>query len=118
MAKNLNMKFYTKLNSDPNFSPTQDIPNNRPKKIDFCYQLWHSPTINYNGNMLGCCVLFDEKYNYGNVFKNGFFHAYNSKKMRIARKMILKKIKNNNLVYCSKCSSKNETKNLSNNSSL
>jgi MoaA/NifB/PqqE/SkfB family radical SAM enzyme len=109
MAEKLNMHFYIKrgLNFGQNFSlPSQKYRINTSYILEkYCYQLWHLPTINYNGNLLGCCILFDEKYHFGNIFKEGFFYVYNNKKMRAARRIILKKLKKANIssIYCSKC---------------
>lgn len=100
MAVKLKMSFRTKSNWDQEFSPVQDRPDFTG---NFCHQLWHMPVINYNGNMLGCCTLFEEKYHLGNVFKEGFFQVYNGQKMRTARKVILKKIKGADNIYCSEC---------------
>ncbi len=78
MAQELGMEFMVK----------QDWRNHNK---DNCCQLWHMPVINYNGKMLGCCELHDESYSFGNVFKEGFWAVYSSKKMQAARKLVLKK---------------------------
>jgi MoaA/NifB/PqqE/SkfB family radical SAM enzyme len=111
IAERLNMKFRLAENWNPSYSRISEkdkkiitdkepITGNLPNdKKNYCYQLWEFPTINYNGNLLGCCVPFQEDYNFGNVFEKGFFKAYNCKKIREARKIILKnKSKNNGML--------------------
>ncbi len=104
MAGSLNMRFCVKSNWSKTFSPVANPINKSPGTTDnLCAQLWHMPVINYNGNMLGCCVLFDERYHFGNVFSEGFFQVYNGSKMRTARKMILRRMGKIDSIYCSQC---------------
>lgn len=105
MAKKLNMLFCVKQDWGPYFPQNADAyKKSCETNVDFCYSLWHSPVINYNGNMLGCCTLFDERYHLGNVFKEGFANVYNGNRMRTARKMVLGKTKKiDNSIYCSQC---------------
>ncbi len=106
MAKSLDMRFCIKLNWSRKFFPVAHPNSQSPGVIDnLCGQLWHMPVINYNGNMLGCCVLFDEKYHFGNVFNEGFPRVYNGHRMRTARRMMRNGIKGIDSIYCSQCKS-------------
>ncbi|MBR6163634.1 radical SAM protein [bacterium] len=61
----------------------QDIETNER----FCYQLEYEPQINFNGDLLGCCILSYK--NFGtNVFKEGLLGALNSKKVLQAKLML------------------------------
>jgi len=94
ICEELNMKFIPKLNHSENYSP---IVN--PDKViadsgilassrkDYkrrsgkfykrsCCQLWHSPQINWDGELLGCCV--NKWKGFGNVFKLGLFPCLES----------------------------------------
>jgi len=109
MAEELKMHFIVKSNWDPEFSPTSASgPTDNDLHDNLCNQLWHMPVINFNGNMLGCCVLFDEEYHLGNAFKNSFFRIYNGQKMRNARKVILKRIEKSDSIYCGKCNARDK----------
>jgi len=119
LARDLNMSFrldsnclleqaglVTDINiGDPIIMQSTDLSREKYTENDtvFCHQLWHQPAINYNGNMLGCCMIFDEKYSLGNVFKNSFFKVYNSKKMRNLRKSVLGKTKKPAYLACLSC---------------
>ncbi|VVB82680.1 Glycosyl transferase family 8 [uncultured archaeon] len=109
MADKLNMSFFVRKSFDKNFSLPSKLNEIRKKwkvyegEKNFCEQLWTAPRINYNGNVLGCCLLYDEKYTLGNVFKEGFFKVYNGKRMKKARDIVLGKANFDKTIFCSNC---------------
>ncbi|MCI8598708.1 MAG: radical SAM protein [Lachnospiraceae bacterium] len=46
---------------------------------DFCYQTLFSPQINFDGRLLGCCMLWNEDFGI-NVFEEGLINGLNSEK--------------------------------------
>ena len=95
MAEELNMKFVPKANWDSSFSPVKDKETVlKESGIDvskthepWCYQLWKSPQINWDGKLLGCCVNIWSDF--GNVFENGLEKSLKSEKYRYAKEMLL-----------------------------
>jgi MoaA/NifB/PqqE/SkfB family radical SAM enzyme len=102
-AKELNMTFTIKLNMNVSFAP---LPNDvsfdpysryrsryeyeKKTKLPYpliCSQLWNSPHIDWNGDLLGCCVNTNVKY--GNVFEEGFLNCLYSKKYIETKKFLL-----------------------------
>ncbi len=53
----------------------------------FCDFLWKSPQINWDGQVLGCCSIFENNFG-GNVFEEGLLKALNHPKMIYAKNMI------------------------------
>lgn len=53
-----------------------------------CRQLFLSPRINWDGRLLGCCVLINEDFNI-NVFEVGLKRALGSEKYVAAKKMLM-----------------------------
>lgn len=102
LAKKLNMKFKVR----PNWEYFHSMPKNKKFRLEsgltknyysndsndnresLCSYLWYKPVINWNGNMLGCCIQIDENKNFGNVFEKGFFKVFYGKKMNSARKFV------------------------------
>ena len=76
---------------------TVDVPetieseHSKPEEISkddiLCYQLVEEPQINFNGDLLGCCVTAQENFG-ANVFKEGLLNALNSDKMLRAKLML------------------------------
>lgn len=119
IADKLNMDFRVKLDwskKEKNGYKIEDIYSNKILrkiiKIDkiynknFCLQVWNYPRINWNGDLLGCCVNF--KIDFGNVFKDGLYNIINRKKYRNFKQKILDEKKS---LCCKNCSIKN-TKNI------
>lgn len=59
----------------------KNIPKN-------CYYLWTTAVINWDGLMAPCCSVYDEKYNFGNFFKDGFERIWNGDKYIAARNLM------------------------------
>jgi len=100
MAKQNRMAFSLKYNWDQSFhqskNPRYNVINYQKKYKkryrDECLSLLNSPVINWNGNMLGCCFLYDEKQHFGNVFENGFKKIYQGERFKKALYYHQKKI--------------------------
>ena len=121
MAKSLNMSFKPKMSWDPEISPIRNIDfvlkqtgwpavsrdeyekvtkENYSKNV--CYSLWHSPRINWDGKVLGCCWNSWDSFD-GNVFKDGYLSAINNYKITHARKMLLGQAKPLECIPCTTC---------------
>lgn len=61
----------------------------------YCYQMLYSPQINFDGRLLGCCLVWDEDYGI-NCFEEGLVNALNCEKYLSTIKILmgLKKMKN------------------------
>jgi sulfatase maturation enzyme AslB (radical SAM superfamily) len=126
MANELNMKFYCKLSwgdlyDEGDFEPVRDkglirkesglgaadreeyqnLYNEEYVMRDSCLDMWHSPQLNYNGDLLGCCINYHG--NYGNVFTEGLYDAVNNEKMVYAREMLMGKRPARQDIPCTKC---------------
>ena len=82
--------------------------NTKPNKYfhnDLCDRIVENPIINWNGNMIGCCMNpIDESLNYGNVFESGFFNVYFGNKLQSSINFHKKKGVLPPNIPCSKCS--------------
>lgn len=107
LADELGMIFYVKLSWDEEFSPIKDVEYVRKQtrsgaasRTEFaektggqylvhsvCRQLWEQPQVNYDGNVLGCCV--NTWGSFGNAFEDGLMESLDGEKMRYARGMLL-----------------------------
>ncbi|MDR0305094.1 MAG: hypothetical protein LBH98_10080 [Chitinispirillales bacterium] len=67
------------------FEAKKIIPNSN------CYGLWSSPQINWDGRLLGCCVVYKDDFGV-NVFDIGLKKAINSENYKSAKKMLLGKV--------------------------
>lgn len=110
MAKELNMHFLPMVNYfNPRYSPVRDKEFVR-KEIRYtsyeeyekankslyvfpCHQLWLSPQINPDGELIGCCTNSPRfpSFTFGNVFRSGLGGPIRSEKFRYAKKMLLGK---------------------------
>lgn len=105
-AAELDMEFYTKLSWDETISPVRDAEKVRKATgnaaasrseyeqeagTDYmnhvCNQLWDLPQINWNGDVLGCCINYWGRFG-GNAFEDGLAAVVNSPAMRDARAML------------------------------
>ena len=114
-AKELDMEIIFAANFAPDYSPLKNVKmveektgmrlDEGTKLIEFqeiykedemgnvndreiyCYQLADSPQINFNGDLLGCCVLEAENFQV-NVFKEGLLNALNTEKVLKAKLML------------------------------
>ncbi|MBR6163831.1 radical SAM protein [bacterium] len=57
-------------------------------KDSFCGVLFHRPQIDWNGNLLGCCINYGDM-NFGvNVFKEGLLNALNNPNVLYGKQMV------------------------------
>ena len=124
MAQQLDMQIWFKLTWDRKYKPknvelirretgllslTRDELLINEKKIyasNLCNQLWDAPQINYDGLLLGCCVVHKDDFGI-NVFKKGLEKALKSKNYNYAKKMLLGQVgilKKNKNIPCVNCS--------------
>ncbi len=71
-------------------------------KKSFCDLPWKETVINWDGSVLPCCSVFEEKYSYGDAFKKNFREVWNDKKYLAARRELLGK-KNEGETICHIC---------------
>lgn len=118
MAESLGMTFKPKFNHTPTFSPVKDksfvreqtghkaasrkeFVNNNGRYKRACAQLWETPQINWDGEMLGCCV--NKWDSFGNVFEDGLEAVMNNERYRYAQRMVLGLEPDREDIPCSKC---------------
>ncbi len=53
-----------------------------------CNFLWNQSVVNWDGSVSPCCLYYDEKYDFGNVFKDGFEAVWNNDNYQKARGII------------------------------
>ncbi len=63
----------------------------RKLKKDYCHFLWFVSVVNWNGSVSPCCSNYFEKFDFGNVFDDGFKAIWNNEKYRAARKAVATK---------------------------
>lgn len=56
-----------------------------------CNLLWLGPTVNWNGAVSPCCVVWNEKQDFGNCVETSFKEVWNNEKFQNARKNIVDK---------------------------
>lgn len=123
MAKRLDMTFSVKLSwadlyTEP-FSPVSDevgkklgldlVSREQFKRIrgrDYfrdqqCAKMFHSPQINYDGRVLGCCVNYWADY--GNAFELGLAEVMNGERFAYARRMLSGRAVPRHDIPCSRC---------------
>jgi MoaA/NifB/PqqE/SkfB family radical SAM enzyme len=53
-----------------------------------CHQLWHSPVVNWDGRIMGCCRNFWGEFG-GNAFQDGLAASLESPALRQAKQMLM-----------------------------
>jgi len=56
-----------------------------------CSFLWIQSVVNWNGSVSPCCAVYEEKYDFGNMFETSFKEIWNNDKYRASRRMIRRK---------------------------
>ena len=76
----------------------------KKNKMKTCLFLWTQSVISWDGEVYPCCAVYDKKYSFGNIFKDGsFMNVWNNKKYQTARRTVkTKKVIDSSLV-CSPC---------------
>lgn len=79
--------------------------NNKKRKPNkkICSYLWTTSVINWDGSVVPCCSVYDEKYDFGNVFSDGFKNVWNGSKYRAARRLIGRSFKIDTPIICINC---------------
>ena len=121
MAEELGMTFRPKISWDSKFSPIRNpefvrrearqAATREEHKQDsdeeytaaICEQLWHSPQVNSDGKVLGCCLNFWGDFG-GNVFAEGLARGLNHEKMIHARAMLQGRAPARADIPCTTCS--------------
>jgi MoaA/NifB/PqqE/SkfB family radical SAM enzyme len=122
MALELDMNFVPKLNwedmYDLPFSPVEDPEIarrecgaasraefqekfKRPFCQPICQELWTRPQVNFDGEVLGCCV--NHWQSFGNAFQQDFLEIVNGERMNYARAMLTGSAKERDDIPCSSC---------------
>lgn len=119
MAKALGMGFKVKFNYDSSYAPVRNPERVRRDsslgvasieeyeqrfgrlQSPACMQLWVSPQINYDGEVLGCCV--NHYGSFGNAFQEGLGAVLQSERYRYAQQMVLGMAPPREDVPCSHC---------------
>lgn len=120
LANELGMRIYFKLNWDKSFYPivnkefvkqetgleetSLDEVAEHSKILykEMCYQMWHSPQIDWDGSFNGCCAVY--KSNLGvNAFKSNLLKCIKSKNVKYAKNMLLGRVKAKPDITCTYC---------------
>jgi len=119
LAKEFNVELKFKLTHEINYTPknSQELKEitglkyvTRKEAADNgeyyltaskCRQLWNSPAINWNGDLLGCCWNW-EPFNI-NVFEVGLAEALKNKEYCKAKMYLSDKIENDKSIPCMNC---------------
>lgn len=76
----------------------------KKSKVKFkCNFLWRESVINWDGSVSPCCLYYDQKYDFGNAFKEGFYQVWNNEKYQQARKLILRGKVDSYDIICANC---------------
>jgi radical SAM protein with 4Fe4S-binding SPASM domain len=75
----------------------------RKKKELDCFWPWEMMSIGAKGAVQPCCVFYNQKFDFGNVFTEPFSSVWNNHYYQISRKVLREKIKNNNKTICGPC---------------
>ena len=83
----------------------KELFKNSPKKTvgKTCNFLWHQSVVNWNGSVSPCCLYYNEKYDFGNAFEEGFSNVWNNEKYQTARKMVISKKAMDKNIICFNC---------------
>jgi len=89
---------------DPQYCPFDLETKTVRKPKTFCELPWKELVINWEGSVLPCCSVFEEKYSFGNAFKEGINSIWNNSLYRSARRQIADK-KSETTTICHICKS-------------
>jgi radical SAM protein with 4Fe4S-binding SPASM domain len=68
-----------------------------------CSYLYSTTVINWNGSVSPCCSAWYEKYDFGNVFQDGFEAVWNNERFRASRRLIFRGENNGTKTICGIC---------------
>lgn len=75
----------------------------RKSKTKFCSFLWTTTVVNWDGSVIPCCGIYDECYDFGNFFKDGFSRVWNGQRYKASRLLIGKRKKSDIHTFCLNC---------------
>ena len=87
---------------DPKYCAYDLDKREAKQKKNFCSLPWKETVINWDGSVLPCCSVYEEKHSFGNAFEEGFKKIWNSKSYIAARKELAGN-KNNQKTVCHIC---------------
>lgn len=121
LANDLGMRFQAKMAWNSNFSPIVNpqfvmaetgwkaVTREKIAEITgkhygqgMCYELWTVPRVNWDGRVFGCCGQKREALG-GNVFRDGYFAACNTERIKYARQMLLGQVEPRADIPCTTC---------------
>lgn len=70
---------------------------------DTCSWLWLKSVVNWNGSVVPCCAVWNEKYDFGNINEQTFKNIWNGKKYVSARKIFVNPSSQDRAIICSIC---------------
>ena len=110
MADEIFMSDDNKINSAKEWLPADDKwsrydyeEGQRKNKTVGCVFLDTMMVINPNGSVSPCCGVYEEKWDFGNVFDRGVFDVWNNEKYRRARETVRKRDASDRTLVCSYC---------------
>lgn len=68
-----------------------------------CFWPWEMISIGAHGAVQPCCVFYNQKFDFGNVFNEPFESVWNNRYYQISRRVLRQKIKNNIETVCGPC---------------
>ena len=81
----------------------------KERKVIPCHWPWSGMTINWNGGVSPCCIVDDEKSDFGNIFEQGIKKLWNNEFYRSSRSVFSKENDGSEFTICHLC--KNDTHN-------
>lgn len=81
----------------------------KERKVTPCHWPWSGLTINWDGGVSPCCVIDDEKSDFGDVFEQGIKKLWNNEYYVSARSVFSKEKNNSKSTICDIC--RNDTHN-------
>lgn len=97
-------KFKDWLPRDSKYSLFDYSSKTRKDRQRICNYLWTSAVINWDGSIVPCCSVYEQQYDFGNFFVEGFRQVWNGPKYQMARILIGKrKFNSADDVVCRQC---------------
>lgn len=81
----------------------------KERKVTPCHWPWSGMTINWDGGVSPCCVVDDEKSDFGDIFQQGVRGLWNNNYYKSARSVFSKEKNNTQKTICDIC--RNDTHN-------
>jgi len=81
----------------------------KERKVTPCHWPWSGMTINWDGGVSPCCIVDDEKSDFGDIFEQGLKKLWNNEYYLSARSVFSKEKHDSKFTICNLC--KNDTHN-------